>query len=177
MSTDPKVIFHGTVQLLGWSDTHTGGPKIVLQLESSEELEAFNLLTIKHGKTAGQLLAAAIALEGVEPVDPVDTHPGGLTDPFFDSDRKGGPLSKLAGMWCGSLDFQHWVRSQHLTLWTEAEREIEGSSQRELTKLTLYKMCNITSLVDLDHEPEAGAYFQREVRERFMSRPIHSKPE
>lgn len=174
--SDQRIIFHGSVQLLGWSDTHTGGPKIVLQLESSEALEAFKLLTIKHGKTAGQILAAAIALEGVEPVDPADTHPGGLPDPLFDGERKGGALSKLAGMWCGSLDFQHWVRSQHLTLWAEVERTLEGASQRELTKLTLYKMCSIKSLVDLDHDPEAGEYFKREVRERFMSRPIHSKP-
>jgi len=52
--------FKDEVMLLGWSETHTGGAKITLQLPDSEALEPFKSMTVAKGKLAGQRLACVL---------------------------------------------------------------------------------------------------------------------
>lgn len=160
--TENKIIFSGTVQLLGWSDTHTGGAKIVLALESSEDLESFKHLTIKHGKVAGQLLGIAVALQNEEPPELTP-----LENPV--ARVKGGPLARLAGMWCQREDFQDWLCEKHNDLWREAWVKVAEPSRPELAKLLLYSLCNIDSLAKLDHEPAAQVVFHDLIREPFSA--------
>ena len=160
--TENKIIFSGTVQLLGWSDTHTGGAKIVLALESSEDLESFKPLTIKHGKVAGQLLGIAVALQNAEPPELAP-----LENPV--ARVKGGPLARLAGMWCQRDDFQQWLCQAFTRIWAEHSVALAEPSMPELAKLTLYSVCNVDSLAKLDHDPAAQVVFHDLIREPFAA--------
>lgn len=160
--TDNTPIFTGTVQLLGWSDTHTGGAKIVLALESSEDLWPFKLLTVKHGKTAGQLLGIAVVLQNDEPQEQEPPqHPP--------EKPKGGALARLAGMWCQREDFQGWLAANQRQLWSHESLRAASLSPPELAKLVLYALCNIDSLARLDHEAPAQVVFHDLIREPFAT--------
>lgn len=162
------VIFHGTVQLLGWSDTHNGGAKLVLQLEDSDALEPFKTLTVKHGKMAGQLLAIAVALE--EPEGPRLSKEE-LRNPLEEK-PKGGPLSNLAGIWCGNPDFHAWLQEYWPDEWSAALELIEQPSDGETAKQVVYYICGVNSLALLDHSPAAADLFQRCIRAPYMAKPV-----
>lgn len=159
-----SVIFTGTVQLLGWSDTHNSGPKLVLQLESSEDLEAFKHLTVKHGKTAGQILGIAVTL-----LDPATGLQPGVENPLAEK-PKGGPLSRLAGMWCHNEEFSAWLMMAEQDFWSSACEAIPGGSSPEISKRVLYDLLMITSLAELDHIETAAQLFNSRIRLPFMSR-------
>ncbi|MFN7882267.1 MAG: hypothetical protein ACK5PF_04550 [bacterium] len=163
------VIFSGVVQLLGWSDTHNAGPKLVLQLENSEDLEAFKHLTVKHGKTAGQLLGIAVTI-----VDPATgMQPGVELEHPLATKPKGGSLSRLAGMWCGNRDFQDWIRTTFTGLWAEFDEA--GADPADTTKRVLYCACEVDSLAKLDHQEAAATIFQDAIRRPFMAREASSR--
>lgn len=156
-----KTIFNGSVQLLGWSDTHNGGPKLVLQLESSEDLEAFKHLTVKNGKIAGQLLGVAMVLQNPEP------EPVVLQSPLAKK-PKGGALSELAGLWCGTARFQDWVKQCWPGHWSDATEVIDGADASELAAQVVRSVCNVGSRAELDHSAAAAALFNERFREPFM---------
>lgn len=161
-----SVIFAGAVQLLGWSDTHNAGPKLVLQLESSDDLEAFKHLTVKHGKTAGQLLGIAVTL--VNPETGLQ-HGAELPSPLAEK-PKGGPLSRLAGMWVNNEEFCDWLRDYYPSNWQEFAPNIVGGTKADAAKAIVYSLCRVDSLALIDHDTEAAKRFNALIREPFMSR-------
>ena len=58
-------------------------------------------------------------------------------------DRKGGPLAKLAGMWCQSPDFREWC----------------GAESPEDARQTILDNCGINSRAELDHNRAAAEEF------------------
>ncbi len=156
-----RTIFNGSVQLLGWSDTHNGGPKLVLQLESSEDLEAFKTLTVKNGKIAGQLLGVAMVLQNPEPEAPV------LQSPLA-TKLKGGALSELAGLWCGTANFQAWLKKCWPGHWSDATEVIDGADPKELAAQVVRSICRVSSRAELDHNQACAALFNERIREPFM---------
>ncbi|CUJ41801.1 Uncharacterised protein [Achromobacter xylosoxidans] len=134
------VAFQGEVQLLGWSESHSTGAKIVLQLADADDLEAFKLMTVAKGKVAGQRLA----IVAVEIGD--DEQPKAQPEP------KGGELAKLAGMFCQSTAFWEFCRADDAD---EARDWILG-------------VCGIQSRRDLDHNPTAAQLFHDRVRKPYM---------
>lgn len=52
--------FQDEVQLAGWSETHTGGPKVTFWLQDAEQLAVFKALTARKGNTAGHRFACVL---------------------------------------------------------------------------------------------------------------------
>lgn len=145
--------FQAETMLLDWSNTARGGPKIVLQLSSEEELEHFKALTLAKGKHAGQILMAVFAL-----VDPSEAPP----DPTEAAHRKPGPLCILAAKWCRDPDFQHWVPIQFLA------RTRISCTEEECRAIILDRL-KIGSRREIDTVPAAKEAFEREFRKPFMA--------
>jgi len=136
--------FSGEVMLAGWSETHNGGAKVTFWLSDPEELAAFKRMTVAKGKTAGQRLACVLVEIGE---DELPKQP----EPAKAEKLKGGPLAKLAGMWCQSKDFMEWL----------------GVSTPSEAKLFILEECGIDSRAELDHHQIAADIFHKNIREPY----------
>jgi len=67
---------------------------------------------------------------------------------------KGGPLAKLAGMWCGNLEFRRMVVS----------RTGKPCDTADDAKAYILERCGIESRAQIDHVPAAEAKFHASVR-------------
>lgn len=134
--------FQGEVMLAGWSETHNGGAKVTFWLSDPDELAAFKQMTVAKGKTAGQRLACVLVEIGddEQPKQPPDQE-----------ERKGGPLAKLAGMWCQSKDFQEWC----------------GQESAAGARAFILDTCGIDSRADLDHNQASATRFHEEIRIQY----------
>lgn len=74
-----------------------------------------------------------------EPVEPVE--------------MKGGPLAKLAGMWCNDNYFREWVKSK---------------SKRAPDEF-IKNICGIDSKRELDHDDVAALLFHEEIRKPYAA--------
>lgn len=72
--------------------------------------------------------------------------------------QKGGPLCKLAAMWCKDADFQEWLAFQF-----DMEKMDEDG-----TADFFRKWMGVSSRKELDNNPEAAERFQILVRSPFM---------
>jgi hypothetical protein len=145
--------FHGEVMLLDWSESHRGGAKVVFLLADRDDLDVFRLMTVAKGKKAGQRLACVLVEIGDDeqpkpPPEPAKYREGPQTPA---EDRKGGPLAKLAGMWCNSPDFQEW----------------SGYRTPEDARMFILHNCGIESRADLDHNEEAARLFHHLIRIQY----------
>ena len=67
---------------------------------------------------------------------------------------KGGPLSKLAAMWCNQPEF-----------WTWLETDDENAAHSEFgATMCVYALCGIDSRAELDHNEWAAEKFHRLIR-------------
>jgi len=131
--------FQGEVQLAGWSESHSGGCKVVFWLADASDLDAFRALTVRKGNTAGHRLACVLVEIGN------DERPVAPPKP---DEMKGGPLAKLAGMWVRDPLFAEWLKS------------ITKLEPDEWIKVT----CGIESKRELDHVWSAGEAFHEFIR-------------
>lgn len=67
---------------------------------------------------------------------------------------KGGPLSKLAGMWCNDPEFWAWLETDP----DNACHSAHGAAH------CLYAICEIESRAELDHDQRAAEKFHRLIR-------------
>ena len=143
--------FSGEMQLAGWSESHTGGCKVTFWLQSPDDLQAFRALTVRKGNTAGQRFIAALVEIGddEQPVEPIMGNP-------ISEKPKGGPLAKLAGMWCNDPEFLKWFEA------TDASDAAEG----------IRVLCEIESRAELDSNPEAAEKFHRLIRGPYQKHLI-----
>lgn len=151
--SDIQPLFHGEVQLAGWSESHNGGCKVTFWLSDSSDLDAFRAMTVRKGNQAGQRLACAL-VEINDDETPVQ-QPAAASEPPA---PKGGPLARLAAQWCASPDFQEWLR----TLGVQCDNADDAAD-------FVRKVCHIKSRAELDNEPAAARFFQREIRAPFMN--------
>lgn len=136
------IAFQGEVQLLNWSETHSGGAKVVLQLADAEDLEKFKAMTVRKGKLAGQRLAVVMVEIG-DDEQPVEQA---------DSGKKPGMLCIMACNFCADPTFWRWI---------EAENEAQA-------KQHVLNICAVTSRKDLDG-PVASKRFHAQIREPYMA--------
>lgn len=71
---------------------------------------------------------------------------------------KGGPLAKLAGMWCNDKKFWTWIEKIHGYIVLDAANAASW----------LCFHCGIDRRVKLDYDKEAANYFHCHIREPFM---------
>jgi hypothetical protein len=129
--------------LAGWSETHNGGAKVTFWLSDPDELAAFKQMTVAKGKTAGQRLACVLVEIG-EDESPKEPEPP-------KEELKGGPLAKLAGMWCQSADFQAWC----------------GQESAAGARAFILDTCGIDSRAELDHNQAAATRFHEDIRIQY----------
>ena len=67
---------------------------------------------------------------------------------------KGGPLAKLAGIWCHDPEFWKWLETDP----DNACHSAQGAAH------CLYAICGIESRVELDNDPAAAERFHRLIR-------------
>lgn len=67
---------------------------------------------------------------------------------------KGGPLAKLAGIWCHDPEFWTWLETDP----DNACHSAQGAAH------CLYAICGIESRVELDNDPAAAERFHRLIR-------------
>lgn len=150
------------VMLLGWSETHSGGAKVTLQLSDVAELEPFKSMTIKKGKIAGQLLKACfVEVDGNgEPVQPDEpAKKGGGKFP--------GGLCGLAVRWCGETHFIEWIMDTYPHIHADALQSMmcgESTPINDVSAWCVKKICGIGSRKELDTNDLARARFEELIR-------------
>lgn len=153
--------FSGEMQLAGWSESHTGGCKVTFWLQSPDDLQAFRALTVRKGNTAGQRFMAAL----VEIGD--DEQP---VQPLAPEKPKGGPLAKLAGMWCNDPEFFNFIRPAYDKLLGGDGNGYGDVAPDEFGTTAGYcahcikVFCKINSRAELDHDPIAAEKFHALIR-------------
>jgi hypothetical protein len=150
-----NVAFQGEVMLLGWRETHSGGAQITLLLSDPEQLEVFKRMTVKHGKVAGQRLACVMVEIGDDEM-PVA------------QERKGGPLSVLAGRWCATEHFRTWffARFSHLrerALLNLLRDDVKPTDEEVVAEMMRIHL-GVSSRADIDHVESAKEAFHRDIR-------------
>ena len=150
MEAEVTPTFSGEVMLAGWSETHNGGAKVTFWLSDADELAAFKQMTVAKGKTAGQRLACVLIEIG-------DDEQPNQPEPAKAEELKGGPLAKLAGMWCQSKDFLEWL----------------GVPTPSEARLFILEECGIDSRAELDHHQSAAAIFHNNIREPYSKWLAH----
>jgi hypothetical protein len=145
MSISPT--FSGELQLAGWNESHSGGCKVVFWLPDSSDLDAFRALTVRKGNQAGHRFAAVLVEIGEDelPVTPPAPAPGARP--------KGGQLCRLAAQFCQQAHFQEWT----------------NTSGPDEAAQWIRRTCEVTSRVQLDHDPEAAARFHARVRLPYLN--------
>jgi hypothetical protein len=151
--------------LLDWSETAKGGAKLVLQLPSADDLDAFRAFTLaKRGHAGQRFMAVFVPIgddEKPEPVPSVPDAPGKPADP--PAHALGGPLARLAGIWCASLHFQAWIAGH--PRFAEAYLESpEGADAEEAAAHVVRTLCNVTSRAELDHSSTSAELFHEAFR-------------
>ena len=161
--------------LAGWQESHTAGAKITFWLPDSESLEVFKGMTAKKGHTAGQRFMAVLVEIGDDdqPVQAIDTSEASVEEKQK-NEHKGGPLARLAGMWCNDRRFYDFIRpiydknlggdgKGHGDLNIPEERNIP-----EFCRHAILVLCEIDSRAELDHNQAAADIFHRRIREPFI---------
>jgi hypothetical protein len=164
-----KPLFQDEVQLAGWSDSHTGGAKVTFWLSDPAQLEAFRLLTIRKGNTAGQRMACVLVEIGDDekPVPPPEAG-----NP---ASEKPGPLCMEAIGLCKHPEFYQWAMPVYDRL---LGGNGFGSGDIDATEMTVEAfsahaikvICNVDSRKELDTDPSAGRRFVELIRVPFLKR-------
>ena len=81
---------------------------------------------------------------------------------------KGGPLAKLAGMWCGEKKFQDWTLSLRSAKALAIGMVVPPPCD-EYARLWVCMTCGVSSRAELDHSAEAAEKFERLIRRPFMA--------
>lgn len=95
--------------------------------------------------------------------------------PLAVASMKGGPLARLAGMWCGTPAFQVWIRQvydRHLGgdghgCGDLDEEAVERMGPAGLARHAILVICDIDSRRELDHNPRAAKAFNLRIRIPF----------
>jgi hypothetical protein len=138
------------------------------------------------GLAAGNGSAAGVELAAVAPAgisqDADGTGQGGSIEggnaapaceaKDLNEKPKGGPLARLAGMWCADPRFQSWLAHAHAAEWHALNL---GYPAAETAAAAVRMICGITSRADLDNNPQAARVFNARIRAPY-STLLKSKP-
>ena len=132
----------------GVRDMADGSLRITLEFDPRHAKDAYALF----GTRGTPVAVAAITQEAAQEQAQKET---------IEADKpKGGPLAKLAGMWCNDKDFWKWAN------------QADGvglivSNEKEAVEFIKY-VCNIESRSILDHNTIAANIFHEKIRIPYM---------
>jgi hypothetical protein len=124
-----------------------GTLRISFDIEPMHAQDAFRLFAAPGTPAAIAALQVGYAAVG----ETIEPKPEPLCQP---EKPKGGPLSKLAAMWCNQPEF--WA-------WLETDDENAAHSEFGAT-MCVYALCGIESRAELDHDEIAAEKFHRLIR-------------
>ena len=133
-----------------------GTLRISFDIEPMHAQDAFRLFAAPGTPAAIAALAVGYAAKGDGP----ETNCGNIDTPKDTQNvrtpdkPKGGPLSKLAAMWCNDPEFWTWLETDPLN----AANSPTGAAA------CIYVLCGITSRIELDHNEIAAEKFHRLIR-------------
>jgi hypothetical protein len=178
---DVPPVFQDEAQLMSWGESNTQGPWIKLRLREPEQLNPFRGMTQAKGDRAGQRIAVVMVLIGD------DEQPTTIDSPQWTPEqidklraqgpapliinRIGGPLARLAGLWCGDRMFQRWMAQTFPPL-----DDDQDLTDEQLAAGSVRRVCEVASRAELDHNPEAADRFHSLIRmpySNFLARRTH----
>jgi hypothetical protein len=108
----------------------------------------------KHAHYIIQTIKKSIeASPGCLPTDEAELEPvADIPSKPKPAKPKGGPLARLAGIWCADSRFQRWSKT----------------SDAKSAALFIYEICMVSSRAALDHDSEAARRFHSHIRRPFM---------
>ena len=144
--------FTGEVMLAGWSETHTGGAKIVFWLPDADSLNAFRAMTVRKGNVAGQRFMAVLVEIGDDelPVVPpaIEGNSGKLNGIGGRAKPPIGPLCLAAVTVGATNNFCRFVAGDGVASIDNSADYIRG-------------FCGVESRRELDTNADAGKKFHR----------------
>jgi len=133
----------------GVRDMADGSLRITIEFEPRFAKDAYALFGARGTPLAIAALAVGYAQKTDTSGDHVQKTPISLHDK-----PKGGPLSKLAAMWCNDPEFWDWLNTDPYT----CPPCPEGAAD------CIYALCKITSRAELDNDEIAAEKFHRLIR-------------
>lgn len=170
-----KILFTGEAQLTAWGESSTTGAWVKMWVHP-DDLEAFKLMKLRVGRTAGQRLGVAIVQIGDD--EAIVEHrdgqgeaapapaPAPAPTPAPPPRRNAytpniGALGMLAVRWCQDRDFWRWASQQGIGLVDSQDR----------AKEYVLEVCDVydrhgqeASRKHLDTDPECAQRFHDMVR-------------
>lgn len=120
--------------------------RLTIDIEPRYAQEAFALFGVRGSACAIARLKNEAAVEA-------------MREEAEDEKPKGGPLAKLAGMWCNSPAFRRWANA---TQGTMIASPIEAAHW-------IRTACQVDSRAELDSDKEAADIFHAHIREPFSA--------
>lgn len=145
------VIMASTVGVRTMAD---GSMRLTVEIEPGDAIKAFTLFgSPGHSVALARITseAATKALQGIQTNSTADISAAILEK------AKGGPLAKLAGMWCNDLRFHEWLRVVH---------EVQVYTPDAAANI-VREWCGIGSRAELDSNEAAAHNFHGFIREPF----------
>jgi hypothetical protein len=137
-----------------------GTLRISFDIEPMHAQDAFKLFAAPGTPAAIAALAVGYAAVNDKVNDIVD-KPNRCNSTELEK-PKGGPLAKLAGMWCNEPEFWQWL---------EMDPDNAAHSARGAAAC-LYAICGIDSRAELDHDPIAAEKFHKFIRGPYQKHLI-----
>jgi hypothetical protein len=141
-----------------------GTLRISFDIEPKDAQDAFKLF-------AAPGTPAAIAALQVGYEQKVDTSPERVQKTPESIHVKGGPLAKLAGMWCNENEFFYFIRPVYDVFMGGDGRGYGNVSPGEFGDVVpaycahcIKAICGINSRAELDHDPVAAEKFHTLIR-------------
>jgi hypothetical protein len=143
-----------------------GSLRLTVDVEPTHAQAAFSLF----GAPGTPMALAALKVGHAAKSDAIDTTPERVQksagNEHVAEKPKGGPLAKLAGIWCADPAFWEWVNSvtRGGIFWHIKDADDAASFVREY--------CEVDSRAELDHDEAAAERFQRLIRGPYMKHQL-----
>lgn len=133
-----------------------GTLRISFDIEPMHAQDAFRLFAAPGTPAAIAALQVGYMSKNDEKVDTSSERVQKTAVSLHDK-PKGGPLAKLAGMWCNDPEFWAWLE-------TDPDNACHSASG---AAACLYAICGIDSRAELDNDPAAASLFHKHIRIPF----------
>ncbi len=128
-----------------------GTLRVKIDIEPNDAELAFKLL----GMPGNPIAIARLTTPGEQPKSAPQTER-----------KTGGPLARLAGLWCAEEAFADWLADTYPDQFNAALGKSGGDIEGAAAHLVRW-LCNVESRADLDHDPVAAELFHDLVRRPF----------
>lgn len=151
--------FQGEVRFAGYTDSSRNGPRVTFHLADRDDLQRF------VGQEGRRFAAVLVEIGDDERPAVAESEP-----PCDDGAPKGGPLAKLAAMWCRDARFRRWLSEQFPDQCaTCADDGMTIFNHHEVAAAVVRHVCGVRSRAELDEDRRAATTFHVQIRLPYVS--------